>query len=566
MNKIKSIVAAPLSLCLIGILLALFLIIGGTRILYGIPSGAIRLAPQGTVVSPSGTRHISPPSWYLNATGKKKYISGVYTYQTEFIKPANCRANDLTLVVPYIGGTAITVSVNGIFAGSQGDMLTGNSNIWNSAKLFDLPPEAVGEINILEIKIFGLYEAGLVKEPYLLPRSENRAHLWMLLFLSEQLVWLLCGSIFVMGFVVLFTGLSTLPRVDARLLLGVAAIMTALFMSDFLTFSYLAPPVAGFRRMNVILRHLAALFFLWGFVVLLERKFTLFPRIFVISQVLSIIVILFPVSMIDLKNVYIYTYLTVLPLPVYLFMILLRNRQIRSGHSILLSGVSIALLCVMHDVLIEFLSESSIYISHYGFMVMVLLTTAFIVLDFIHNYRQLLFEKSRAELYREESLRDPMTRVFNRNILPFIQQSLTGSFAILIVDLDDFKCINDTYGHHTGDNILKDIVAVMCRVFRHNDYIVRFGGDEFLVILPRCPEAKTHRLIEILHDEIASTKVTVQVQSSLDNSSDDVHVAYSASIGMAYRQGEGEISQKQFQEILAAADTDMYSAKRKKKV
>jgi two-component system cell cycle response regulator len=100
-----------------------------------------------------------------------------------------------------------------------------------------------------------------------------------------------------------------------------------------------------------------------------------------------------------------------------------------------------------------------------------------------------LFETSMK--LKEASIIDPLTSVFNRRYMKEIFEREISRFerkggviSAMIIDLDDFKKINDTYGHPAGDKVLVEFAARLKKVKRKYDYIVRYGGDEFLLILP----------------------------------------------------------------------------------
>lgn len=73
---------------------------------------------------------------------------------------------------------------------------------------------------------------------------------------------------------------------------------------------------------------------------------------------------------------------------------------------------------------------------------------------------------------------DPMTGIYNRRIL---EDNLKNN-AVMLCDIDDFKSINDIYGHDKGDFVIKEIAKILKNSFRKNDYVCRFGGDEFLIL------------------------------------------------------------------------------------
>src|SRR6266567_3865836 len=107
--------------------------------------------------------------------------------------------------------------------------------------------------------------------------------------------------------------------------------------------------------------------------------------------------------------------------------------------------------------------------------------------------RQLAEKQGHSDLLRNLAMVDPLTGLYNRR---FAEQRLAAEVArserkghpltVLTVDLNNFKQINDTYGHPAGDQVLLEFAARLNHVIRGSDLAVRLGGDEFLVLLPEC--------------------------------------------------------------------------------
>ena len=102
------------------------------------------------------------------------------------------------------------------------------------------------------------------------------------------------------------------------------------------------------------------------------------------------------------------------------------------------------------------------------------------------------------EMLAERADRDALTGLFNRNGLPERLAALHPEDALVFVDLDHFKRVNDNYGHQTGDAVLADLGRVVLSVTRPGDTAVRYGGEELLVLLPRAGSAGAERFLERL--------------------------------------------------------------------
>ncbi len=135
------------------------------------------------------------------------------------------------------------------------------------------------------------------------------------------------------------------------------------------------------------------------------------------------------------------------------------------------------------------------------------------LVSLIGNNVSLIFEKLRLfnEIQRL-SITDSLTGLFNRR---FFYDALdreiervkryASHFSIILIDIDDFKKINDIYGHLVGDKVLQGIGEIMKRILRKSDIISRYGGEEFIVLLPNTPKSESLSIATRLKEEIAET-------------------------------------------------------------
>ena len=154
-----------------------------------------------------------------------------------------------------------------------------------------------------------------------------------------------------------------------------------------------------------------------------------------------------------------------------------------------------------------------------------------------------------------ESGRDALTRLLNRRFLPTIlrrevslQASTGRQFAVLMIDLDHFKSINDDHGHEAGDRALQHVASLLVENTRGSDYLFRYGGEEFVVVLGSVGEHEAAGIAEALRHAIASSPVVLAHGQALP---------LSASIGVALQDGHPD-----YERVLARADAAMYQAKR----
>ncbi len=153
-----------------------------------------------------------------------------------------------------------------------------------------------------------------------------------------------------------------------------------------------------------------------------------------------------------------------------------------------------------------------------------------------------------------QSITDELTRAANRRAanqrleMEFKRAIRYGrSLSVAVVDLDEFKAINDTRGHPTGDAVLQAVATAMQASVRATDVVARWGGDEFLAILPECDATAARVASERLLDAIRSAKV-------------DGVVRISASIGVATMDPEHAVADADA--LIKRADDALYVAKR----
>lgn len=207
-------------------------------------------------------------------------------------------------------------------------------------------------------------------------------------------------------------------------------------------------------------------------------------------------------------------------------------------------GVMLAVLTSI--VSYHLLFPSTVFASHYqmtSFLVTSLLAS---ILSFVFAYRS----KHQRERLEKLASHDPLTSAYNRRAMTNeLRKAVYGnrnacSYGLLVMDLDHFKKINDSFGHATGDQVLIDFVRIIQANIRETDQLFRHGGEEFALLLRNTDQAGLTLVAEILRKKVS-------------NKLSSPGGAVSVSIGGAVLKGN-----ESWQDWLNQADEQLYRAKR----
>jgi diguanylate cyclase (GGDEF)-like protein len=163
-------------------------------------------------------------------------------------------------------------------------------------------------------------------------------------------------------------------------------------------------------------------------------------------------------------------------------------------------------------------------------------------------------EALQAQL-REQAVRDPLTGLYNRRFLD--ETSLARiqlarrqgtRIAIVLIDIDHFKWINDLHGHSRGDEVLQRFADLLRERMRRSDIVCRFGGEEFVLLVDNCDDATLATILETLMRQFRSQRF---------GEGEDLTDDCTFSAGVALLDVDGA----DFESLVRVADTRMYRAK-----
>ena len=181
-----------------------------------------------------------------------------------------------------------------------------------------------------------------------------------------------------------------------------------------------------------------------------------------------------------------------------------------------------------------------------------LLISVFDISDWISYQNELL--RSQSEL-QQLSRTDDLTQIPNRrNIMDRLTEELQihrrkkRPLALALLDVDHFKQVNDNFGHHTGDMILREMAQLVSGMLRDYDAIGRYGGEEFLIVLPETNGEQAFRVADRLREAVQQHTFVV----------DDRACRVTVSLGLAAKDDEGT---PDIEDLFKEADRCLYQAK-----
>ncbi len=159
------------------------------------------------------------------------------------------------------------------------------------------------------------------------------------------------------------------------------------------------------------------------------------------------------------------------------------------------------------------------------------------------------------EKQRQLAVRDALTGLYNRRAFNELlvraigseDRRQNGSLGLILLDIDHFKKLNDTYGHPAGDAALRSLARLLLQHLRKSDQAARYGGEEFVVILPGADEERSVQAAERLRDALEHHRFVHEA----------ARIPLSASLGVAVWPADG----READALLAAADRSLYAAK-----
>lgn len=391
---------------------------------------------------------------------------------------------DFSLVVPNVACQAYSVYFNGMLIGSVGDMQAGKSNIEHSVNSFYIDRQTIKDYNLLKIsalaenQINSFTPVSIVDATYMPQYAQESNY-------SFSTNSRIAFGIAIFGFIVcLMLYVVSAPKNSSFLFFSISLLLIAIHTFNYAHIESL--PIGYFLFKRIMTACLYACIF---FASLGMYKFFFCKADIVIGAIVfaGFLFIVFTVNNAALfKVVHYYNFII---FGVLISWIRTSLKYFKRCDEAKMFFLETALIIIFAAIEIYSTSSGNPPVKGSAFVFAYTFSTVVIILfyrEFINKDMQIqIVNNAHKESYLA-SITDGMTGLYNHRYLAHILRQTVPPFSVAMIDIDDFKDINDNYGHRFGDEIINFLATSLTSNVRSTDYVFRYGGDEFFIIFPGC--------------------------------------------------------------------------------
>lgn len=448
---------------------------------------------------------------------------GIYEFSA-IVFPENIKSNVLS--IRRMNGYAFEVSLNGKNIYQQGDMEVPTANIWNHSFLINIPDGLLSQKNIFVIKVYGLHDIGFIMEPTLGRRNELNLVVELQNMTAEGLSYMIIGSSLILGILMIRLGFKQGRKESYYLQFGYSFIAFSVYNLEYLYREYTGSLsfYLMFRKI-LYLSMMYAIGFLFSGVLNFLHDYQINKKIKLFYYISLLSILLMP-TFNALRMMVVVSNIILIFLMIILVIAVLRNTKAELTFSI-----SFLMIAILHTIIIILFKIPGTVFINYGIIVILIGLTYTLVFEF----GQLQTDNLELE---NNSLIDGLTVAYNRTYMDRLVAHDGDLF--MFMDIDYFKVYNDTLGHQKGDELLVELVSYIKSHIREQDSIIRYGGDEFVMVLMNTEKSAGILKAELIRRFVQENYEYVDVSYGISMYNGNIHTTIQAADKFMYRMKESK--------------------------
>lgn len=472
-------------------------------------------------------------------------IKDVFTTVVKKIDIDNIDESDIVLFTPLMQSEAFEIYVNDEKMAIEGDTIDLNSCIWTKSFNYTIDSKIFNkQFNTITIVQYSRYMSGGLSIPFIIDGYHSSACLRNISMFSFHQAIMGVGVALVFFLLLLIILLPKYRKLYLIMIITLVFLVIGyieLYKINSLPFDYLI-----FKKImitaNLLSVVVVTLLFRYMFCI---KKYS--NRLTIIYSFIAILCAIFPQDMITYKKIYSIQSLAIIPMFFYWGYLALKNYKKRDEGKVVLAltiAFSIYIICynISEITKLAYIPSSTVLVLPL-FIVLIITLVLSDIYDL--NINEALTSIQYKNAYKK-SIIDQNTGLYNASYMKQIINVSVHPFTMVIFDIDDFKGINDKYGHVAGDKALKNVACIVKSMLRDDDYMGRYGGDEFILMLNTDDPAIVDKILERI-------RTTIEEKEFCFN---NVCFSFTVSIGYCISQGN-----ESFDKILHKADKALYKAK-----
>lgn len=475
----------------------------------------------------------------------------IFTYKVTIPDSAfsNLVGDEYKLIINGIHDNAIKVWFNDQLVISVGDTKKGLSVLRTAHVDGSIEPSMIKTDNILKIRTYAGSRTGFINNIIFTEKILGERTVRFLTLFNENFVYMGLGFTLMSVFFILIIYALNRPRDKMFLYLSLATFFVSFYFLDYLPLNNLRYDYLLYKKVYLLSLSLGVFFY--NMTLYTEIKKKILVVLSTMQLVYLTIVILAVREMSRFRFYYNYFYVSLFAM--VLIFIIASIINIKKSDRVFIFVLHLSSLLLMFAFRLDLGFKSSYFSVAMPVYMLFIIGLLPMILTFDLFLEKDLKMSEEVELKDEayqKSMTDDLTGVYNKRYLEICLSRLKSNTVIALVDLDNLKMINDTFGHLAGDLVLQTLTKTMKKHVRRSDDICRYGGDEFVIIFEDCTIENAVEIVE---------KIRLNVEKEfIPFDGSQLSTSISAGLCTATKNKDPE-------KIIACADRYLYKAKEKGK-